>query len=196
MKPLWKAALLIILALSSAALAQNEQASMVEKEFDYENWKFPNLSGSGKTELRDFMAGKRLVLVVYYAAWCPNWKHEAPFVQKLHEKYTKDGLGVIGVGEYDSVENMRSNLTSLRITFPVVYESTELQDKRKTTHFRYRSATGDMRNWGSPWHIFIDPATAYPKGDTVTRTAQVVNGELIEEEIERFVRGKLGLEQS
>jgi hypothetical protein len=41
-----------------------------------------------ETNLRKFTAGKKLVMVVYFAPWCPNWKHDAKFVESMYEKYT------------------------------------------------------------------------------------------------------------
>ena len=103
------------------------------------------------------------------------------------------GLGVIGVGEYDPLESMRKNISDLKITFPVVYESDTRQAKLNTPHFQYRRATGDIRNWGSPWNIFLEPAKLETKGDVLTRKTYIVNGELIEKDAEAFIREKLGL---
>ena len=132
-------------------------------------------------------------MVVYFAPWCPNWKLEAPIAQKLYEKYKANGLEVIGVGEYDTVEAMKTSLDTYKITFPVVYESDSKEAKQKTPHYEYRKTTGDMRNWGSPWNIFIEPKKMKDKGDVLMKKAFVVNGELIEAETEAFIREKLDL---
>src|SRR5215210_4421180 len=100
--------------------AQTEQAPILEKELNYKNWTYKNARGEGETNLRDFTKGKKLVMVVYFAPWCPNWKHEAPFAQKMYEKYKANGFDVVGVGEYDTVEAMKTNLETFKITFPVV----------------------------------------------------------------------------
>ena len=47
--------------------------------------------------------------------------------------------------------------------------------------------TGDTRNWGSPWNIFLEPATLAKTGDVLTEKAWVVNGELIEDEVDKFI---------
>jgi thiol-disulfide isomerase/thioredoxin len=132
-------------------------------------------------------------MVVYFAPWCPNWKHEAPFAQKLYEKYKADGFDVVGVGEYDTIEAMKTNLDQFKITFPVVYESDARDAKQKTPHYEYRKAVGDTRNWGSPWNVFLEPSKLTKKGDVLTEKTFIVNGELIEAEAEKFVREKLGL---
>lgn len=173
--------------------AQTEQAPIQEKELNYKNWTYKNVRGDGETNLRDFAKGKKLVMVVYFAPWCPNWKHEAPFAQKMYEKYKANGFEVVGVGEYDTVEKMKTHLDTFKLTFPAVYESDSTEAKQKTMHYEYRKAVGDTRNWGSPWNIFIEPALLEKKGDVLLKKAFIVNGELIEVEAEKFIRTKLGL---
>lgn len=186
-------ALGIILLSFLFVSAQNEQAPVVEKQFDYKNWEYDNVRGGDNIDLRNFAKDKKLVMVIYFAPWCPNWRHEAPFAEKLYEKYKTNGFDVIGVGEYDTAYAVKTNLDELKITFPVVYESQSRDDREKSLHFGYRKLTGDTRTWGSPWNVFLVPGNIEKKGDVLTRSAPVVNGELIEADAEKFVREKLGL---
>ena len=186
-------ALMIVLFSFALASAQNEQSPLQEKEVKYKDWTYQAVNSNENINLRDFTADKKLVLVVYFAPWCPNWKHEAPFAEKLYEKYKSNGLGVIGIGEYDTVDAMKTNLTDKKITFPVVYESDSKDAKKKTLHYDYRKTTGDTRSWGSPWNIFLEPAKLSKKGDVLTEKTFIVNGELIETDVEKFVREKLDL---
>ena len=186
-------ALAFLLIGSIFASAQTEQAPILEKEIKYKDWTYKAVREDKTVNLREFTDKKKLVMVVYFAPWCPNWKHEAPFAQKLYEKYKANGFDVIGVGEYDTVEAMKTNLDAFKITFPVVYESDARDAKQKTLHYEYRKAVGDTRNWGSPWNIFLEPAKLTKKGDVLTEKTFIVNGELIEAEAEKFVREKLGL---
>lgn len=191
MKPLF---ILAILLLSfTFAFAQNEQAPIVEKELAYKDWTYKNVQTGQEMNLRDLTTGKKLVMVVYFAAWCPNWKHEAPFAQKLYEKYKANGFEIVGVAEYDSIDNTKISMDNYKITFPVVVESESRAYKQNTLHYQYRRAVGDTRNWGSPWNIFLQPSTLEKKGDVLVKKAFVVSGELIEAEAEAFVREKLGL---
>ncbi len=173
--------------------AQTEQAPLLEKEIKYKNWTYKSIRDDKNINLREFAKNKKLVMVVYFAPWCPNWKHEAPFAQKLYEKYKTNGFDVIGVGEYDTVDAMKTNLDTLKITFPVVYESDSKEAKQKTLHYEYRKAVGDTRGWGSPWNVFLEPSKLTKNGDVLTEKTFIVNGELIEAEAEKFVREKLGL---
>jgi len=186
-------ALAILLSGFVFTSAQTEQAPLLEKEINYKDWTYRNVRDDKSLNLREATKGKKLVMVVYFAPWCPNWKHEAPFAQKLYEKYKKDGLEVVGVGEYDTVAAMKTNLEIFKITFPVVYESDSTQTKQKTLHYEYRKAVGDSRSWGSPWNIFIEPTKIEKKGDVLLKKAFIANGELIEADAEKFVRQKLGL---
>jgi thiol-disulfide isomerase/thioredoxin len=189
-------ALAIMLFGSMFAAAQTEQSPILEKEIKYKDWTYKSVRDDKSVNLREFTTNKKLVMVVYFAPWCPNWKHEAPFAQKLYEKYKANGFDVIGVGEYDTVAAMKTNLDQFNITFPVVYESDARDAKQKTLHYEYRKAVGDTRGWGSPWNIFLEPSRLTKKGDVLTEKTFIVNGELIETEAEAFVREKLGLPAS
>src|SRR2546421_10736098 len=90
--------------------AQNEQSPIVEKDLIYANWTYKNVLTSQEANLRDLVKGKKLSIVVYFAPWCPNWRHDAPLLEKLYEKYRSAGLEIIGVGEYDPVDSMKTNL--------------------------------------------------------------------------------------
>jgi hypothetical protein len=132
-------------------------------------------------------------MVVYWAPWCPNWKHDAAFVQGLYEKYKGNGFDVIGVAAYDPVSSMKSHIEQYKLTFPSVYE-TEKRDARLTSkHYTYRTAVGDRRKWGTPFYIFLDGKTPEPTGNIQAETAPVVPGELMKEDVEKYIREKLGL---
>jgi hypothetical protein len=75
--------------------------------------------------------------------------------------------------------------------FPIVTESETRDDKQKTPHYGYRQLTGDTRNWGSPWNIFLEPSKVNANGDVLTEKAWVVNGELIEDEVDKFISSKV-----
>lgn len=184
--------LLVVLA-SASVFGQNEQSPIVEKPLTYNNWSYKSVATGEETSLRDLAKGKKLMIVVYYAPWCPNWRHDAPMLQRLYDKYKSAGLGIVGVAEYDPLPSIRNNLEFMKVTFPAVYESEARADRQKTLHYGYRTATGDTRGWGSPWYIFLEPAKFENRGEVLTTKASVVNGELIEVEGEKLIREKLGL---
>jgi thiol-disulfide isomerase/thioredoxin len=144
--------------------------------------------------LREHVKGKKLVMVVYFAPWCGNWKFEAPVVARLYDKYKKDGFDVVAVSEYAAPEDsVRYFETQGGAPYTVVVESDAREAREQTTHFGYRKAANDGRRWGSPFNVFLEPARLNPKGDVLTEKAWVVGGELIEKDAEQFIREKLGL---
>ncbi|HEX5886834.1 MAG TPA: TlpA disulfide reductase family protein [Pyrinomonadaceae bacterium] len=189
-----KLLILSILALAaSPALAQNhEYAPLAERTVNYKNWTLPNLTTDQPEDLRKLMAGKKLVMIVYFAPWCGNWKYEAPIAAKLYEKYKSQGFQVIGVSEYASRDDVRKYFGADGPPYPVVTESESREDKQKTAHYEYRQLTGDKRNWGSPWNIFLEPDKINASGDVLVEKAWVVNGELIEDEVDKFIASKIG----
>lgn len=183
----------ILLSFAFASAQTGEQALIVEKEFNYKDWSYKSIKDDKKLNLRDLAKDKKLVLVVYFSGWCGNWKNEAPIVQRLYDKYKNDGLEIIGVGEYDTVASLQNSLNFFKITFPVVYETTDASNREKTDHFKQRKSAGDNRTWGSPWNVFLTPENMMEKGDTIAKKAFVANGELMEADADKFIREKLGL---
>ncbi|HEY6121445.1 MAG TPA: TlpA disulfide reductase family protein [Pyrinomonadaceae bacterium] len=185
--------MIFVLTLVPAVFAQggHEYSPVVEKTVNYKNWKLSDLKTSEPVDLRSLTAGKKLVMVVYFAPWCPNWRNEAPIAAKLYEKYKDQGFQVIGVSEYASRDDARNFFGPTGLPYPVVSESETRDDKMKTAHYGYRQLTGDTRNWGSPWNIFLEPAKLSKDGDVLTEKAWVVNGELIEDEIDKFIADHL-----
>lgn len=190
--------LAFILFTATLAFAQggNEQSPIVEKEIVYKDWTFKNVQTGAETGLRNFAAGKKLVMVVYFAPWCPNWKHDVKFVEAMYQKYHSAGFDVIAIAEYDPVESMKSHILEYKLTFPVVWESDARTAKQTTSHYEMRKSVGDTRSWGSPWYIFLESGKLEPSGSVIAKKAPIVNGELIQPEAEKFIREKLGMAPS
>lgn len=190
--------LLLALCASSIVYAQekHEYAPIEEKTINYADWTFKSLKDGSPINFRTFTQGKKLVLVVYFAPWCPNWRYEAPILQKLYDKYHAHGLEIIAVSEYGAIDETRRFFGDRGSPYPVVIESEAREARDKTTHYAYRQRSGDKRNWGSPYNVFIEPAKVPSQGDILAEKIWVANGELIEDEAERFIRAKLGLEPS
>ena len=172
----------------------HEWAPLLEQKLDYKDWTFKSLKDGTPVSLRELAKGKKLVLVVYFAPWCGNWKNEAPTVWRLYEKYKAQGFEVVAVSEYASADDSRKYFESQGgAPFPVVVESEAGDAKEKTTHYAYRKSVGDPRNWGSPLNVFLEPAKLNQSGEVLTEKAWIVGGELIEKDVERFIRERLGL---
>ena len=184
--------LCLVALLPIAALGQtHEYSPLEEKTVNYKNWTLKNLKDDTPVDLRSLVQGKKLVMVVYFAPWCGNWRYEAPVAAKLYEKYKAQGFEVIGVGEYGSREEVQKFFGPDGPPYPVVTESESRADRETTPHYAYRQLTGDKRKWGSPWNIFLEPAKLSKEGDLLTEKAWVVNGELIEADVDKFIAERL-----
>lgn len=196
------ALVIALLALAPAArfaLAQDaaghEYAPLQQKTINYRDWTYKNLSGDSDVNLRKLAQerGTKLLLVVYFAPWCGNWRNEFPVATRLYQKYKANGLSVVGVSEYGTRDEVRTFFGPQGPPFTIVTESEDRAAREQTPHYSYRHSTGDTRKWGSPYNIFLDPKKIQKTGDVVAEEAWVVNGELVESDAENFIRKQLGL---
>ncbi|HTG92560.1 MAG TPA: TlpA disulfide reductase family protein [Pyrinomonadaceae bacterium] len=180
-----------LVPLNALAQAGHEYSPLVEKTVNYKNWSLVNVKTDTAEDLRTMLKGKKLVMVVYFAPWCGNWRNEAPIAAKLYEKYKDQGFQVIGVSEYAARADVKAFFGEAGPPYPIVSESETRDDRDKTPHFGYRQLTGDTRKWGSPWNIFLEPSKVNASSDVLAEKAWVVNGELIEDEVDKFIADKL-----
>ena len=180
---------------SSRAQGNHEYEPLEEKAINYKDWTFNDVKTGAPVNLRSFMKGKKLVLVVYFAPWCPNWRNEAPDVAQFYEKYKANGLAVVGVSEYGPRADALAFFGNDGPPYTVVSESEARDQRDKTSHYTYRQASGDLRKWGSPYNIFLEPAKLNKTGEVLTEKAWIVNGELISADVEKFIREHLGLDK-
>lgn len=191
-----KKLLLVLVILISApvgllAQAGHEYSPLVEKTVNYKNWTLNELATNKPVSLRSLMQGKKLVMVLYFAPWCPNWRNEAPVAASLYDKYKSQGFEIVGVSEYGLRDDVKNFFGPKGPPYPVVTESETREDRDKTPHYAYRQLTGDTRKWGSPWNIFLDPTKCNSSGDVLTEKAWVVNGELVEADVDKFIHDRL-----
>ncbi|HVF49768.1 MAG TPA: TlpA disulfide reductase family protein [Pyrinomonadaceae bacterium] len=195
-------AVVFMLAFVAASVAParaqdgHEYAPILEKTVNYKDWTLKSLKDGRPVNLREWAKGKKLVMVVYYAPWCGNWRMEAPVVARLLDKYKSKGFDVIAVNEYAPAEASRAFFGEAGAPYTVVVESEAREAREQTAHYGYRQACGDARRWGSPFNIFLDPAALNKTGDVLTEKAFVVGGELIEKDVEQFIRQRLGIKET
>lgn len=80
----------------------------------------PRLDTTGDLSIGS-LRGKAVV-VNFWASWCIPCKAEAPFLQKTYEKYSQQGLVVLGVDAQDFRQDARRFLKRFGITYPIVYD--------------------------------------------------------------------------
>src|SRR5436853_4748450 len=102
--------ILSVLVFTSGVLraqGNHEYSPLQEKTVNYKNWKLNDLANNKPVELRSLMQGKKLVMILYFAPWCPNWRNEAPVAAGLYDKYKWQGFEIVGVGGYGSGGDVR-----------------------------------------------------------------------------------------
>jgi peroxiredoxin len=74
----------------------------------------------GRRSISDFRG--KIVLLNFWATWCPNCREEMPSLEKLHEQFKAKGVVVIAVAE-DSRSEVTSFARKLGLTFPILLDS-------------------------------------------------------------------------
>ncbi|OGG55879.1 MAG: hypothetical protein A3F84_21340 [Candidatus Handelsmanbacteria bacterium RIFCSPLOWO2_12_FULL_64_10] len=75
-----------------------------------------SLNSAGKPSLSD-LRGK-VVLLEFWATWCPPCRASIPHLQRLHDTYSKKGLVVLSVTDED-LGTVREFVLDHKMTFPV-----------------------------------------------------------------------------
>jgi len=76
--------------------------------------------GDGTVQkLSDYVGKGKVVLVDFWASWCPPCRAEIPKIQALKAKYG-DKFDVLGVAVWDNPDDSRKAMTELEITWPVI----------------------------------------------------------------------------
>ena len=172
--------------------ATPDYAPIVERKLDFYDLTYQMVEG-GPFDLRDYAQGKRVVIVEYLAGWCPNSNRNGHIVERLWTKYRERGLGLVGVAEYSDADELRIHIGRIGIDYPFVVETRKRDQRKDSSHYKYRRAAGDKRKWGTPFYVIIDTRDiepAAPKGP-LARRVYTVSGELVEAEADQFIRGRV-----
>ena len=60
----------------------------------------------------------KVVLVNFWASWCPPCREEAPVLERAWQKYKDKGFILVGVDIWDNEKDARSFLQEFRISYP------------------------------------------------------------------------------
>lgn len=100
------------------------EGSTPPKDFSY-----PALDGKKRT-LSEFRG--KVVLLAFFATWCPLCNEEMPTLVSLHEKYKERGLTVVAVSiDRAPVSLVKSWSDKRKLTYPI------LHDQRFASRLRY-----------------------------------------------------------
>lgn len=106
----------------------------------------------------------RVMLVNFWATWCPPCVREMPLLQETAERHAGDGLTVIGIA-MDEPEAIRAFIEDLSIDYPLVYGAADV--------------INTQRRWGNSRGVL--PYTVLVDADGVIRWQYM--GEVSEEQL-------------
>lgn len=171
----------LVLALLGLAVWQwqnmpleSEQQQIVEQKLDITavlntrrpDFTMPDLSGKQRSVSE--WDGK-IIIVNFWATWCPPCRREMPAFVRLQEKYANQGVQFVGIA-LDDADQVQDFVDSLDINYPILIGEREA--------FELAKAYGD--------HI-----GALPHSAIVNRQGLIVHvksGELHESELETIIK--------
>ena len=136
--------------------------------------------------IRELTADTKVLLLSFFAPWCPNSNNEAPVLESLSHRYKKRGLNVVAIAEYAPSSDVRAFVAKYRWKFPILIESWQKDEqvRQSTHHYRLRTAAGDARKWGTPFNLIFTSGRERP---------YFVAGEMREKEITAFLEKAIPL---
>lgn len=64
----------------------------------------------------------RLILVRFWADWCPYCRVEMPVIDKVYKEYKKNDLAVLAINVKQSREKVEAFIAELNLSFPVILD--------------------------------------------------------------------------
>ena len=148
---------------AGAARASAQRPVSVERDQLAPLFSLP--STTGETVALSSFEGQ-VVLVNFWATWCPPCRDEMPVIQATHEKYADRGFRVLAVNVQETPGQVEAYARELGLTFPL------LLDQRGDVTQTYR-----VQNL--PRSFFLDRAG---------RVVRIHPGELTPDTMERYLK--------
>jgi thiol-disulfide isomerase/thioredoxin len=106
---------------SPAALvdADNGAAAVCPANAKKANLDFTVTDMNGQSVKLSAFKGK-VILLDFWATWCPPCKAEIPGLIELHDQYKSKGLVVLGISEDDDAETLRKFAAEWKINYPML----------------------------------------------------------------------------
>ena len=76
-------------------------------------------SGYKNVNLRRLQKTRKLILVNFFATWCPPCRHEIPVLENYYSRYKNKGFLVIGVDMNSTPFGVAGFLKSYEVSYPV-----------------------------------------------------------------------------
>ena len=81
----------------------------------------PVSSGYNDFRLENFKG--HVVIINFWATWCPPCRHEIPMLKSFYKSERANGVIVVGINVNNSLGGVRSFVKQYNIVYPVVYAS-------------------------------------------------------------------------
>ncbi len=109
----------ILLAAGAIAFASAAAAAWKEGQA------LPDLSKAGLDGTLPASLKGKVILVDFWASWCPPCKASLPVLDALQKKFKDAGLVVLGISVDDRAEDMAKFLKDHPVSFPVVRDAVQ-----------------------------------------------------------------------
>jgi peroxiredoxin len=113
----------MVFAFYGAAFASDPLAQMEvirpRVRIDAPDFVLRDIEGRQKG-LTDFKG--KVILLNFWATWCPGCREEMPSLEKLWEKFRAKGVVVVAIAIDRSREEVKSFATDLGLTFPILLD--------------------------------------------------------------------------
>lgn len=96
----------------------------------------------------------RVLVVNFWATWCPPCKEEMPEFSRIHSKYALNGVQFVGIS-IDSVDKVEAFQKEMQVSYPLLISNLETLDLASDLGNRAKALpfTVILRPDGSPQHI-------------------------------------------
>ena len=90
------------------------------------DFSIPNLQGK-QVDIRDHRG--QVILLNFWATWCPNCRQEGPSLQKLYNQYQSRGLIFYRISSKEKPETIKQFLEKESLNVPVLIDQTGQTDR-------------------------------------------------------------------
>lgn len=84
----------------------------------------PSVSGYTDFSLRNFRG--HVIIINFWATWCPPCRAEIPMLEKFYDSYKSKGIVVVGINVNNNLSGVKSFTKLYGMTYPVVYASSSV----------------------------------------------------------------------
>lgn len=128
----WIAVVLLVLAVSIASCGGNETNLAQGVEVGNEARDFTLKTPAGdEVSLSDYRG--QVVLLNFWATWCPPCRAEVPEFEEMYRQRAGDGFVVLGVSVQDPPHLVDSFIEEFQMTYPVVLDDQGIISKEYRT---------------------------------------------------------------